>query len=337
MINIVFASDDNYFGYLYVALYSLLENNRKETINLFILDDKIKSEKKEKVSSLINNYENKVVNFIDISNIVNDYVSNDTLKSYLRKNYSTTYARLFLDFLLPPEIEKVLYLDCDILVNGNLKELWDIDISDYYVAGVLDLMPNVYKEVIGLNADSTYLNAGILLINVKKCRNEGIWNKFFEFLKQHINEDIHHDQGIINGVCKDKMLVIHPKYNYIGSLHIKKPTNAIKWFVDQKNFYDNETIDEAKNNTVIYHFCEGSLGRPWYNNNHMYYNLYREYVLKSKIDENTIYTSNYDKSLFNKLYLFLQTNTLFSIMLKLIPAPITRNITNKLLKLNMKN
>lgn len=335
MINIVFASDDNYSGYLCVALYSLLKNNLNEHIDIQILDDNISQKNKEKIINMTQSFENKNITFIDISDIIEDCKLNENLKKYLRKNYSTTYARLFLDFLLPPHVEKVLYLDCDILINDNLNELWNINIDNYYVAGVMDLMPNVYKEIIGLKPNSIYLNAGILLINMKKCRKENVWNDFFKFLEKHMDEDIHHDQGVINGVCNDKMLVIHPKFNYIGSLHVNKPLNVIKWYVDPTDYYETESINEAQKNTVIYHFCEGSLGRPWTNKKHKYYPLYREYFLKSGIDEKNIYKINDDKNMLNKLYLFLQTNRLGSLILNIIPKSIARRTTNTLLKLKL--
>lgn len=334
MMNILLTSSDLYYPFIQVTLYSIISNNPNEKIDFYILSDNITNEHKETIKK--NENENISMNFIEVSDLVNKFELNEIQREYLMNSPIPITSRLFLTKLLPESVDKIISLDSDVLVVDSIRKLWNINIDNYYYAGVKDLMPTAFTESIGLTENNNYLNTGILLINLKKIRTDKKDREFLDFITKNYNLYMHYDQGIINAVCKDAMLVIHPKFNYIGSLHTNKPYNLVKWYVNPKYYYDKKTILEAKNNTVIYHFCEGSLGRPWTNNNHLYYNLYKEYVLKSGIDQNTIYITNIEKPFISKLFLFLQTNKIFSFILNIIPASITRKITNHLIKERIK-
>ena len=74
-------------------------------------------------------------------------------------------------------LDKIIYLDCDSIIADSLEDLDNIDISDYYIAGVQDTVTNFFKTSIGLNKDDRYINAGMLVINLKKWREDKIEEK----------------------------------------------------------------------------------------------------------------------------------------------------------------
>ena len=163
-MNCVFSSDDNFADILGCALISLFENNREqETIEVYILDGGISEGNKRKLESIFQQYE-RMVHFIevpDISQLTGEAVTSGRWPI-------STFARILIDSLLPKEVKRVLYLDCDILVLGSLKDLWEMDLKDKTAAGVMDCLSNQRKQNAGINGEDSYINAGVMLIDMDK-------------------------------------------------------------------------------------------------------------------------------------------------------------------------
>ena len=140
-INICLSCDDNYAKYAGVVIASILTNaNQDDNIDFYILDGGITKEKKEQISSL-SSIHNCQINFIEI----NPEMFADYSKVKTHKYISiATYYRLKAPSLLP-DIDKIIYLDCDVVVNTSLKELYEIDIKDYLLAGVSDNKKRMVK------------------------------------------------------------------------------------------------------------------------------------------------------------------------------------------------
>lgn len=257
-LNIAFASDENYVPYMSIALISLLENNSDNfgKINVHILDSGITQDSKEQLIKITYTY-NCEISFIEI----NDIESRIGLKIHSNMSLST-YSRLFLPLLLPEDMEKIIYLDSDSIVEGSFKELWDMNIDNFSTSGVLDIVPKYYRESIGLNENDNYINAGFLLINLKKWRDNNIGAKFIDFIKKYNGKVPHNDQGIINGVLKDSILIINPKYNMLSIFYEIEYNKLIKLF-KLKNYYDGEIVLNDMKNPVFIHLAPGFYGRPW--------------------------------------------------------------------------
>lgn len=329
-MNIVFASDDNFIPQLLVSMNSLLYHNNIP-INIYILDNNISEKNKNRIKCLVSQY-NQKLKFIKFSDKINlEYY----VKDKVNQLSLTTYYRLFLASILP-DIDKILYLDCDSLIVDDISDLWNIDLENYLCAGVLDLMPNVYKENIGLSKDDVYINAGVLLINLKSWRKENIEEKFINFIKINSNKPMHHDQGVINAILKDRIKVIPPKFNWLNPFHGTNPFMIINWFLDSSKYYDKDTIINSEDNPVFLHFCACSMGRPWNNKNHFYYDLYKRYVHLAKVDGNEIYVNKEDMRFLSRLFGSMSRNKVCSIILENVPNVFARNITNSILKFRMK-
>lgn len=332
MINIAFSSDNNFVPQLMVSIKSLLTNNKCLDLNLYILDNDISELNKEKLILLVEDY-NTNLTFLSVAK------NNFKIESYVEDDIKTfsisAYCRLFLSSLLA-DVDKILYLDCDSLIVDSLLELWNIDITEYMCAGVLDIMPNVYKESIGLKEEDIYINSGVLLINLKLWRERNIEKDFIKSLEKHKNERIHHDQGIINEVLKNQILPISPKYNWLSYFHGKDYHLIIKWFVNPSYYYDDKTMDESSANPVFIHFCNGFMGRPWNNHNHYYFDLYKEYVHLAGINEEEIYVNKKNLPLMSKIFGILSENSFCLELLNMIPDSLARNITNTILKNRLK-
>lgn len=119
------------------------------------------------------------------------------------------FSRCYAAELLP-EVDKLLYLDLDIQIDHDISELWDIDIDNYAIAGVIDLNVRSYPFSYMPNINS-YINSGVLLMNLKYFREHGIT----EMLHAELNSQKLRfpDQDALNIVCYGKIKYLSHKWN----------------------------------------------------------------------------------------------------------------------------
>ena len=326
-MNIVLASDDNYVPLLTISIVSFLENNCNEfdEINVFILNDGISKQNIEKISNSLYKY-NCNIDFIKTKNIEH---LNSKIVSLEKDNISsfTTYSRLFIGSLIPDTIDKIIYLDCDILVVDSVKQLWDEDISDYYCAGVLDCCNTTVQKMLGISEEDNYINAGMLYVNLKKWREDNVEDKFIEFIMNNQNRYYQHDQGIINNTFKDNIKIISPKYNLQGYFQFMSYKVSKKFSGIDNEYYSKEIIDEARKNPVFLHFCGANFFRPWKNEKNHYANLYKKYAKLADSESVIDYSVNFNIKL--KLFQNLSGIKLGDFILGLTPYSLVKNVLNK--------
>ncbi|WP_143244840.1 glycosyltransferase family 8 protein, partial [Basilea psittacipulmonis] len=162
-MNIVFASDNNYVNYLSICLCSILENNKHHAINFYILSQGISEDGQRQLMRVVNAYPDKTITFIPIP--MEKFVDFPITIDYISL---VTYARLALvDIFDWGDVNKLIYLDIDILVNGDLGPLWNIDLGDHAIGACLDsfvefeIQQDQHKEKLGLRSDHIYFNAGV--------------------------------------------------------------------------------------------------------------------------------------------------------------------------------
>ena len=184
-IPLVLSSDDKYALYLYTTMISLLQNKNKNTYYIFYLLVPFKFSKKnvKKILSIAEKYI-CYIHFIKVNEKKFKYI-----KMHIHHITLPTYYRLLIGDLLPNEIDKCIYLDNDICVCKDLSELYNIDIKDNYLAGVVSpfFYFNEERNCKRLNISSMrqYLNAGMLIMNLKEIRKDNMTQKFIELSKRN--------------------------------------------------------------------------------------------------------------------------------------------------------
>lgn len=332
MFNVCFAADDNYSSYLDIVLISLFENNTFDKINVFILDSGISDDNIDIIQNTCSKYSGNV-SFINVENIEDKFdISLNKMK--VKGKFSlATYSRLFLVSLLPEDVEKVLYLDCDALVLGSFEPIWNIDLSNYLAGGVLALNGNDdVKKAIDLDSSDKYINAGMLLVNLKKWREENVEEDLLNELVRLNNKGIHFgmDQGVINSVLKGQIYILNPEFNLEGSLHNTGYDITMKLHNDvQQGYYDKPTLDNAIKNPVFQHFCVGPgefYNRPWLNPHHENRKEYENYFNKSSLKKENVFF--YQKVPFIKRFnRFLARNNVTKFLIvKLVPDSLCEKI-----------
>lgn len=326
-MNVVFACDDNYVPLLTISAVSFRVNNKNdfEEINIFILDDGISKNNKNKVNSILSEYncnilfiKTKKIEELDFKVL---YLEREDIASL------TTYARLFITSLLLDNIDKILYLDCDSIIVDSFKELWQEDISNYYCATVQDCSNTSYMEALGIPRNEKYYNVGVLLINLKKWHEDNVEDKFVEFLTDNQQRFYQHDQGVLNNIFKNKIKTVSPKYNLQGYFQFLDYNLSRKYSCIETEYYSKEIMDDARKNPVFLHFCAADYFRPWKNPNHPYFKEFEYYAILAGFKDIIDYSTEFN----NKQLLFqkFSQNKFGSMLLNLVPASMVRKVINK--------
>lgn len=214
VIPIYFASDKNYLPYLTVAIKSLVDHaSSKNIYKIYILSADLTDYDIPEIRSYITN---NII--IDVVN-VNSKIESIRDKVALRDYYSVSiYFRLFIPTLFP-EYNKAIYLDSDIVLNRDIADLYNEFIGDNYVGAILDETVWSNKDFIFYTTQSLgitekqYFNSGVLLMNLKKFRDNDIENDFYSWINNKKLATVAPDQDYLNIICKNKVKYLAPGWN----------------------------------------------------------------------------------------------------------------------------
>lgn len=257
VLRVAYAADDHYAKFLGISLLSLLETNRAfDEIECYVLDCGIGEINRRRLEGVAQAYGRKLL-FLAVEQI--DAKLN--LQGAAFTIAVAAYARLFLPSLLP-DVDKLLYLDCDTIVADSLEALWSTPLDGSYIGGVRDTVDTFFQTVIGLPKEIPYINSGVLLINLKLWRDDGLEERFGAFIRRFRGQVPHHDQGTINGVCGADRALLPVRYNMASNQYsFSAHTIERIYFIDR--YYSQEELDAARRSPGIVHFTSGLFGRPW--------------------------------------------------------------------------
>ncbi|MBR4858714.1 MAG: glycosyltransferase family 8 protein [Clostridia bacterium] len=173
-----------------------------------------------------------------------------------------TYYRLLIGDILPESVDRLLYLDPDIVINGNLEGFYNLDMQGKTVAAgthLFGFMKKINLARLGMKKSSSYVNAGVLLIDLDMWRKTVTLGQIFEFITANIKKLFLADQDVINVMFEDSMLCIDERlYNLDEkTFSVYSYTGAGKKKID---------LDWVRSNTVIIHF--NGKHKPWREKNY---------------------------------------------------------------------
>ena len=247
-IPIFLASDENYAKYMAVTMASIFTNT-EEFIEFYILDGGIKEETKRKIEELKNIKSNFSIEFI-------------TVDMSLFENFPTVAhftSSMYSRYLIPelkPTINKAIYMDVDVIVNGDIKELYTVDLANYPIAATPYLSEfedsenpwcNSIKKRLGINKNSKYFTSGLLLMDCDYLRTHNIKKVLFEKTKEKADILLCPDQDVMNIVFENNYKILDYKFDIVIDMTPK------------------EYLDNILNEFCILHFAGGKGYRPWLN------------------------------------------------------------------------
>jgi len=256
-IPIILASDEYYVPYMATAMQSVMENASKEQKYIFIILHKaLKEDSLEKLKQQVSTYSNFSIEFINVSKEFEKYTLN-------MGNMGTwtieTYFRLITPWFLT-ELNKIIYMDCDIICNSDISCIYKIDIGNNLIAGVPDT-PQIsifnnskhkgdFKSSIieKLDKPENYINAGFIIMNLKEFRNR-FTSDYLLNLAQN-SEYKFHDQDLLNVIANDSIFILPQEFNFLNT----------NWDISHAPKKLIEEYCKAKENPKIIHY---TTTKPW--------------------------------------------------------------------------
>lgn len=262
-IPIVLLVSDYYVPYASVLITSVLLNDNKFNYDFIICEKNISPENKKKLSSIVNEVANASIRFCNMSAVFQGkklYIASET---YCEE----AYYRLMVPWVLN-QYDKVIVMDCDIVVQGDISRLYFLDIENYCIGAVVDvayqglLKQNrnddyrYCKSVMGMKDPYKYVNTGVMLMNANRMRNKFSKEFVLQFACEHkfrIQE-----QDIINVLFEDELKHINIEFNYYLPVN-----HVVETWLKYAPKISIEHYNVAKKNAVILHWA--SQPKPWMN------------------------------------------------------------------------
>lgn len=276
---IVCATDNNFVQHCSIMLVSLLSNNHDVTI--YILTEGLSEESRRIINDEVEQYGGKV-NFCTVDSSVVERFPMPKAKE-LSHISRATYYRLFIPELLPRNIDKAIYLDCDIIVNGSLDDLWNTPIDNYALGACLQIGSGYEAIRLGYPIEYGYFNAGVNVINLKYWRENNVSAHLIDYIATNYERIKYHDQDTLNAVLYDKTIHIQPKWNMTSIAYacdLDKRGDSINGRVVNKYTEEKNCIKDYKNNPTVLHYV--AKPKPWQKDCvHPLYQMYYDYAKKT--------------------------------------------------------
>lgn len=278
-MNIASSLNEYYLPYTYTMLYSLFKNNPGEKFNVFLLTDDLSDNSKDALQSLAGKYNSEISFLYPDRKLMESTFSGKTDWSM------TACYRLVLNDLLPDWVDRILYLDGDLVVLQNIRTFYEMDFCDAdMIAGrdlfcsgerlddAISIHSNVFEKII---RDAAYFNSGVLLLNIEKMKRVYTFNHYREIIDKLNCYLPFPDQDILNYTHYGHVIFFDAtKYNFQGMHAI--PYNG---------GYDSARI---RREVSILHFIDR---KPWNGGDHIHYdaeNIWWDYALKTPFCEDLL-------------------------------------------------
>lgn len=252
-IHAVSVVDDTYVQHLGVALASMLQHLRPNMkIQIHVIENGLSRDNRNLLKRIVNRYNAELHYWKAKGQIPADL--------YISRHISEAsyYKLLIPDLLRDIASDRVLYLDCDIVVLGDVSELWNTNMRGRALAAVRDWGGDVRCDELQIPDPSLYFNAGMLLLDLKKWRKRNLSSQILSFAVRNPDHLYFHDQDAMNAILHREWLPLDAKWNF------------------QTNMLTHRRFKKISN-PVIVHFTGSS--KPWhYDNDHPYKLKYYEYI-----------------------------------------------------------
>ena len=273
-INVIYQFNEKYVPYAGVSITSLLINNEDASaINIYVLGEGLSDASKDILSKSVSKYGRNIA-FPDTKNLLERFQEMGMIP--YRGAYSV-YLRMFFSEFMGSDVKRVLYLDADTIVGGDLLPLMNYDLEGKSIGMVLESITDDYKIMIGMGRDSEYYNSGVILFDADKWRENDYCGKIVNHIR-NVRSSYIGDQDFLNIVCAGDICRLPVIYNY-QPLHERYTPGQYFSCFGQPPYYSRAEIEKAAGNAVVYH-CYRWLGDfPWNKGNlHPFDDIFDKYL-----------------------------------------------------------
>lgn len=249
--NFLFVSDDKYVKNLGVCTYSVMHNTcpNADKVVMYVMDCGITEENKSRLTRQTERFDNAEIIFYDI-NLLLDFVVPKVETKWNR----AIYGRLFLNEILDKYdgIDRIIYLDSDIIVNDSITELFEMDMQGKCIAAVIDGDEAPRKKALHMKESQSYVNSGVLVIDAKRWVELNAGQRIIEYINSVSKELQYPDQDAINYILCDEIMIIPLKYNFFWMICDRDVFKMVK---SLELTYSTDEIYYALHNAKIIHFA----------------------------------------------------------------------------------
>lgn len=259
MLHFLYASDEGFVTVLKASMLSLLRAHDGTPITVHIAAQDFTPESRAAITALVESF-GQTVNIVDMPDFAAQLGDVDTKRFTL-----SAFSRLFVDSLVPADVSRIIYLDCDTLVMRDLTPLWSTDLHGNVIGAVNDCRGWRYSVHLGLKKDAVYINSGVLLIDVDAFRSQRWQARFRDAIVAYDGLLEFPDNDLICMLMQDTIEILPPEYNMIGPVRVYDYAD-IKRLRRPSGWYSREAIAAAKENPAILHYTTffAKPGRPWH-------------------------------------------------------------------------
>ena len=240
-----FCVNDRYVPYICVTIKSIVENHKEDSVIIHVLSDYISPKKIDLLNEVVSS---------GISAQLQIHIVDDTILKGLKDTWSIyTWYRVLLPKVLSDDIHRVLYLDADTLVTGNVSNLFEIDMTDKAIAGAIDILsfiPQTFERCM-YEKEKRYVCAGVMLMNLDYWRANDLTDKVVAWGREHDAQIKFPDQDTINYLCRNNKIVLPMKYGILGV------------YFSNEVFFEHPYLNELKeclSSPAIIHYAAEN---PW--------------------------------------------------------------------------
>lgn len=249
-MNILVTLNEAYIPCLEVMLRSLADCTPGQFFSVYLIETSVRDEALDRARRILGeNGEIIRVNVAD-NELIRSLADAPTTSRYPTE----IYYRIFAAKLLPETLDRILYLDPDLIVNRSIAGLYSTDMDGYMFAAashVRRLMQKVNEKRLDMDDSDPYINSGVMLMNLRKLRAEQNVDDVYDFIEEHRRSLVLPDQDIISGLYGEDILPLDPyRYNMTERLF------ALRLLTSRKM-----SIDWVRGNSNIIHYC--GRNKPW--------------------------------------------------------------------------
>lgn len=273
--HIVYAADNKFAEILGVSLVSLFDSSKDMVeIIVYILDSGISKDNKEKIVSVCDSYNRHEPIFIEAKNINKEL----SMEVNVDRGSLSQYARLFVSSDLPSHLERVIYLDCDIIINQSISHLWKLDLHGKIIAALMDAFSKYYRKNIDLEPNDIMFNSGVMVIDLNLWKMLQVEKRLMKFIARKNGKIQQGDQGALNAVLSHDVYCFDPRFNSV-TIFYDFTYKEMLTYRKPPEFYSEDVVRKAIEDPIMIHFTTSVFSkRPWFENcQHKYLNKWMYY------------------------------------------------------------
>lgn len=256
-IHVVYAVDDGFARICGVSIASLLSNSLDAAgMDISILCDELSEENQGRLREVCHSFGKPGPYFVHIRalrELLGERVNTD-------RGSIMQYARLFVGRL---PYDRIIYLDCDVMLRKSVRKLWETDLHGKTAAAVPDIYSRYYRRGMELEPFEAIYNNGVMVMDLDRWRSRNLEDRAIAYIHRHFGCPIKDDLGTVNAVLRGDITPLAPEWNAITSFYDFTYQEMLT-YRKPPSYFPEELIERAAADPSLVHFASSYRScRPW--------------------------------------------------------------------------